>query len=197
MGGVNKRQKAIITKGLKTIKDDVVIKPNKPKALGRTIQIHHDAPKRRTQRIHNNHQENAHKEWFDNIVVGVIRSHPVAKTHRGFKFKPSVFKRIIRGLEIITVHGIIEVAELGKSQANNYFNAVELILDFADRDNPASRVIDKQKPQGSPPKVIPLSEWKGTGEINPELFPKAANNEEFNADALEEAILEFEFNRTA
>ncbi|TVU58850.1 hypothetical protein FQP88_21465 [Vibrio atlanticus] len=196
MRGVSKKQKTIIAKGLKTIKDEVVIKLNKPKTLGRTIQKHHDAPKRHTQRIHNNHQENAHKEWFDDIVVGVIRSHPVAKTHRGFKFKPSVFKRIIRELDIITVHGIIEVAELRKSQANNYFNAVELILDFADRDNPASRVIEIQKPQGTPPKVIPLSEWKGNGEINPELFPKAANNDEFKADVLKEAILEFEFNQT-
>ncbi len=73
--------------------------------------------------------------------------------------------------------------------------AFELILDFADRDNPTSRVIEIQKPQGSPPKVIPLSEWKGTGEINPELFPKAANNEEFEVGDLEEAILEFEFDQ--
>ena len=188
------KQKETVRKGIASLESDFSISRVKNR-WGRVVSTYEEPPKRRTKSLQNEHQSNVDTEWFDDIVVGIIRAYPVATSHKGFKFKPSVVKRIFSELDVITVYGIKMLAHVGKSQAANYFDAVATIHEFADRDKPHSRHIQvgNRDELIAPPRLIKLSEWKGTGKINPDLFPKAANNG-LHSDAPDDGgVIEFEF----
>jgi hypothetical protein len=74
------------------------------------------------------------KDSIEDIMLGVVRSFPVAKSHRGNKINVSVLRAIFNSMELISVKGVMHKFGYGNSQASLYMEACKLTVFFFKRN---------------------------------------------------------------
>ena len=72
---------------------------------------------------------------LDDILVGIVRSFDVAKSHKGNKINVAVLRSILNKLPNISTPAIIDNYGYSKSQAEHYNRACRLVIRFKCRSD--------------------------------------------------------------